>query len=156
MIIDSEAEFKEWMALRASMHRDGFEADLKRECFEAWNQSREVMLRQMAQAMGGLAKETAQAAKWIAELNSTQTTKELVEPVRPGQHLQDELDARGWTHAHFADRLGVTHSTISEFISMRRAILPDMAERIGRAFGTGADVWLGLEREWRERKETEG
>jgi HTH-type transcriptional regulator/antitoxin HigA len=69
----------------------------------------------------------------------------------PGEFLREELEARGWSQADFAEIIGREPTLISEIISAKRAITPDTARAIGEALETGARVWLNLESEYRLR-----
>lgn len=76
----------------------------------------------------------------------------LVEVFPPGEFLREELDARGWLQADFAAVVGKDAKTVSEIISGRRCITPEMAMLIGEALGTGAAVWLNLENDYQLHK----
>ena len=76
----------------------------------------------------------------------------LVEVFPPGELLREEIEARGWLQADFAAVLGKDAKTVSDIISGKRSITPDMAILIGEALGTGAAVWLNLESEYQLHK----
>lgn len=78
--------------------------------------------------------------------------RRLVEVFPPGEFIQEELDARGWLQTDFVEILGVNKKTVSEIISGKRSITPDMALLIGEALGTGPTVWLNLDSEYRLHK----
>lgn len=63
----------------------------------------------------------------------------------PGEILQDELDARGWTQRDFGEITGLNQSVLSLLINGKRAITPEIAKAIAEAFGTSAEFWLNLE-----------
>lgn len=63
----------------------------------------------------------------------------------PGDYLRDELDARAWTIAQFAEIVGRPTQTISEILNGRKTITPETATEIGAALGTSAEVWLTLQ-----------
>ncbi len=44
-----------------------------------------------------------------------------------------------------AVHLGVSRKTLSKVVNERGSITPDMAQRLGRAFNTGAELWLNLQ-----------
>lgn len=67
----------------------------------------------------------------------------------PGEILREELEARGWSQADFAEIIGRDPALVSEIISAKRIITPDTACAIGEALGTSAQVWLNLEAEYR-------
>lgn len=82
----------------------------------------------------------------------TTTDRMLIEVFPPGEFLRDELDARGWLQADFAAVVGKDAKTISEILSGKRSVTPEMAILIGEALGTGAAVWLNLENDYQLHK----
>ena len=73
----------------------------------------------------------------------------MVEVFPPGEFIQDELDTRGWLQSDLVDILGVDKKTVSEIVSGKRSITPEMALLLGEAFGTGPEVWLNLDNAYR-------
>lgn len=67
----------------------------------------------------------------------------------PGEYLKDELEARGWSQAEFAEIIGRSAKLVNEIIAGKTSITPTSAIEIGAALGTGARVWLNLENEFR-------
>ena len=67
----------------------------------------------------------------------------------PGEFIRDELEARGWTQEEFASILGRPLQTVNQIINGKKAITPDTAKAIGKAFGTSAELWLNLETSYR-------
>lgn len=63
----------------------------------------------------------------------------------PGEFLRDELEARGWTQAEFAEILGRPLRTVNEILTGKRGITPQTAKELGAALGTSAEFWLNLE-----------
>jgi HTH-type transcriptional regulator/antitoxin HigA len=63
----------------------------------------------------------------------------------PGEYLKDELDAREWTQAEFAEIIGRSTRLINEIIAGKRAITPVTAKEIGAALDTSPLFWLNLE-----------
>lgn len=69
-------------------------------------------------------------------------------PTHPGEILREDiLPATGLTQAELAETLRVSRRTISEIFHERRPITTDMAHRLARAFGTSAEMWLGLQQD---------
>ncbi len=67
-------------------------------------------------------------------------------PTHPGELLREEtLPAARLTQSDFADRLGVSRSTISELLRERRSVTPDLAHRLARLFSTTPEFWLRLQ-----------
>ncbi|MCI9890158.1 HigA family addiction module antidote protein [Micrococcales bacterium 31B] len=62
-----------------------------------------------------------------------------------GEHLADELQARGWTQADFAEILGRPAQFVSEIISGKKEITRESAAQIAAALGTSAEFWLKLQ-----------
>lgn len=63
----------------------------------------------------------------------------------PGEFLREELEARGWTQADFAEILGRPPRLVSEIIGGKRAISPETAQGLGDALGVDPQFWLNLE-----------
>lgn len=73
-----------------------------------------------------------------------------------GEHLADELEARGWTQAEFAEILGRPAQFVSEIIAGKKEITRESAAQIGAALGTSAEFWLNLQDSyylWRQRQD---
>lgn len=63
----------------------------------------------------------------------------------PWEDLLEEIEERGWSQKDFAKLLWVSTVEVNDLIRGRRNITPRLASRIGEAFGTSAEVWLGLQ-----------
>ncbi len=63
----------------------------------------------------------------------------------PGEFLREELEARGWSQADFADILGRPPRLINEIIAGKRRISPETANGIAAALDTTPEFWLNLE-----------
>ncbi|MGC9452970.1 MAG: HigA family addiction module antitoxin [Oceanipulchritudo sp.] len=50
---------------------------------------------------------------------------------------------------------GIPHSRVTAIIKGQRAVTPDTALRLARYFGTSAEFWLGLQKEYDLRKARE-
>ena len=71
------------------------------------------------------------------------------EAYAPGAFIQDELKARGWTQHDLAEIMGRSDRLVRELIAGKRALTPETAQRLGQAFGTGAQLWINLESAYR-------
>jgi HTH-type transcriptional regulator/antitoxin HigA len=73
--------------------------------------------------------------------------KEVVpaEVFLPGEYIQDELEARGWSQSDLAEILGRPVRLVNELIAGKRGITPETARGLAEAFGTSAEMWLNLE-----------
>lgn len=63
----------------------------------------------------------------------------------PGKFIARELEARGWSQQTLADVMGTSPTLVSEVINAKRAVTPDTAALLGRAFDTSAELWLNLD-----------
>jgi HTH-type transcriptional regulator/antitoxin HigA len=63
----------------------------------------------------------------------------------PGEFLRDELDERGWTQADFAQIIDRPTTLVNDIVSGKRRLSPEIAQEIGAALGTSADLWMNLE-----------
>ena len=69
----------------------------------------------------------------------------VAEAFPPGDFIEEELEARGWSQAYLADAMEQDVEIVAELMDGSREVTPDVAERLGAAFGTGAQLWLNLE-----------
>jgi len=72
----------------------------------------------------------------------------LLAPVHPGGVLADELQARGLTSNALALALRVPANRISDIVRGQRSISAETALRLGRFFGTGAQLWVNLQAQY--------
>ena len=68
------------------------------------------------------------------------------EPIHPGETLKEDLDALEMGAAELARRIGVPADRIAGILHGRRAVTGDIAQRLGRHFGTSGEFWLNLQR----------
>ena len=74
----------------------------------------------------------------------------------PGIILREEfIEDLGITQYRLAKDTGIPHSRVTAIIQGKRAITPDTALRLSRYFGTSAEFWLGLQKEYDLRKARE-
>ena len=71
-----------------------------------------------------------------------------LEPVHPGEVLQEELAARGLTANALALKLRVPANRLTEILNGKRGISPDTALRLSRALGPSAAFWLNLQTQY--------
>lgn len=74
----------------------------------------------------------------------------------PGEILRTEfLDEMNLSQYRLALDTGIPHSRVTAIIKGKRAVTPDTALRLARYFGTSAEFWLGLQKEYDLRKARE-
>ncbi len=67
-------------------------------------------------------------------------------PPHPGEVLREYLGAVTVTEA--AVKLGVNRVTLSRVVTGASGISPDMAYRLGAAFGTSPEMWAGMQMQY--------
>jgi addiction module HigA family antidote len=64
-------------------------------------------------------------------------------PPHPGGFVRRQcIEPSGLTISAAAAALGVTRTTLSEFVNEKRGISPEMAVRLSKVFGGSAETWL--------------
>ena len=80
-------------------------------------------------------------------------------PTHPGVILrEDVLPGLDITQSKLADLLGVSRLTVSQLLNEHRALTPDMAMRLERLLGSGAEGWLRMQEAvdlWEARQQPE-
>ena len=67
-------------------------------------------------------------------------------PPHPGLSVRhDCLEPLGLSVTDAARKLGVSRKQLSEIVNTRSGISPEMAIRLDRAFGGGANTWLRMQ-----------
>lgn len=67
-------------------------------------------------------------------------------PPHPGKSIRlDCLEPLGLTVTDAAGRLGVSRKQLSDVLNGHAGISPEMAIRLDKAFGGGADTWYRLQ-----------
>ena len=69
--------------------------------------------------------------------------------VPPGWVLKERLDAHGVTPAELARRCGRSAKLINEIIAGKAPIEPGTALQLETVLGVDADIWLGIEKDYR-------
>jgi addiction module HigA family antidote len=65
--------------------------------------------------------------------------------IHPGEHIADELEARGMTAAELARTMGVDAARVSRLVNGQTSVTGDTALRLAEAFGTSAEFWMRLQ-----------
>jgi addiction module HigA family antidote len=76
-------------------------------------------------------------------------------PTHPGRIIASALEALDLTPYAAAPLLGVTKQALGNVIGEKSAVSPDMALRLGKFFGNGAELWMGLQVDhdlWKSRE----
>ncbi len=67
-------------------------------------------------------------------------------PPHPGRIVRQEcIEPLELSVTEAAKGLGVTRKALSELLNGRSGISPEMALRLSKAFGSSAEMWLGLQ-----------
>jgi len=78
--------------------------------------------------------------------DATANSANALPPVHPGEILaEDFLSPLGMSARSLATEINVTPARVSEIIAGRRGVTADTALRLGRYFGTTAQLWLNLQ-----------
>lgn len=73
-------------------------------------------------------------------------SKRTRRPSHPGVIIRGlYMEPLGLTVTALAQHLGVSRKTLSKVVNEHGSVTPDMAQRLGRAFNTGAELWLNLQ-----------
>jgi plasmid maintenance system antidote protein VapI len=72
------------------------------------------------------------------------------EVCHPGEHLRDELEARGWCW-RICNPIIISGGTARDIMDGKLDITLGIARVLGDVLGTSADYWMGLQRAWDER-----
>jgi HTH-type transcriptional regulator/antitoxin HigA len=67
------------------------------------------------------------------------------EPFHPGEYIEDELNARGWTHEDLASVTGISRRQLINLIQGKSGITPDTAIALAEAFSQEPVVWMNLQ-----------
>jgi len=70
----------------------------------------------------------------------------------PGEILREELRARGWSQAEFAEIIGRPPQFVSNLLNAKRRLTPESALLIGAATNTPATFWAQAEADFRVRE----
>lgn len=69
-------------------------------------------------------------------------------PHRGSVIRQECIEPLGLTVTAAASGLGVARKTLSEILKSRSGISSEMALRLAKAFGSSAEIWLGLQMDY--------
>lgn len=67
-------------------------------------------------------------------------------PTHPGELLREDiLPAVGLGKSGLAKALGISRQHLYDILNERKPVSPEVAVRLGKAFGDGAGVWLRMQ-----------
>ena len=69
--------------------------------------------------------------------------------IPPGEHLEEELDARGMPRQVLAELMGCSPQVLREVVRGKKAITAEFAVELEGALGIPANVWMSLEANYR-------
>ena len=81
-----------------------------------------------------------------------QDARQPAEVFPVSEYIQDEMKERNWTRLDLARESGLDIEVIHNIIDVNNPITSIISVGLHMAFGTGPDVWLNLDRVWRERQ----
>lgn len=74
---------------------------------------------------------------------------EGIRPIHPGEYVREDcLEPLGLSITAAAKALGVTRLTLSNLVSGKNGVSPEMAVRLAKAFGSTPEQWLRLQMQW--------
>lgn len=74
------------------------------------------------------------------------------EPIHPGEHLAEAIEAMGITAAQLARDIQVPPNRVTGILHGARAITADTALRFSRYFGTSPEFWMNLQQLYELRR----
>jgi antitoxin HigA-1 len=78
--------------------------------------------------------------EYVAKRNSNRC------PTHPGELLREDIIPElNMSKTVIADRLGISRQHLYDILGEKKPVSPDVAARLGRAFGNGAGIWLRMQ-----------
>ena len=65
--------------------------------------------------------------------------------IHAGEHLSEFLDEYGIAPSRLASDTCLPVASVNEILAGKQPITPDTAMRLGRYFGTSAELWINLQ-----------
>ena len=66
-------------------------------------------------------------------------------PSHPGELIRESIQAKSWTVAQCAERLGVTRNTLSRLLNGHGGVSPTMALALERIGWSDAEHWVRMQ-----------
>ena len=73
------------------------------------------------------------------------TDRRAAEAFPPGEFIKEELEARNWSQIELAEIIGREPKVVSDLVTSKRGVTPEIAKALGDAFGTSAQYWMNLD-----------
>jgi addiction module HigA family antidote len=71
-----------------------------------------------------------------------------IEPAHPGEFLREiTIPATGLSKSEIARRLHISRQTLHDVLACRQEVTASLAHRLGKLFGDGPNIWLGMQME---------
>jgi addiction module HigA family antidote len=78
-----------------------------------------------------------------------ETFMRMKNPPHPGRIVRQEcIEPLGLTVTDAAAALGVTRQALTNLVTGKAGVSPEMAIRLSKVFGSSADMWLGLQMDY--------
>ncbi|PSL32809.1 addiction module HigA family antidote [Dyadobacter jiangsuensis] len=90
---------------------------------------------------------------WII-INNSRIMKRGMRPAHPGALIKETIEGlkeetgHDYTQAEIAKGLGITRKTLSNILNEHQGISSEMCVRLSEAFGTSAEFWLDIQRNY--------
>jgi len=78
-------------------------------------------------------------AEYVAKRNPNRC------PTHPGALLAEVVDSLKMPKVEVADALGISRQHLYDLMAEKKPVTAEVAVRLGKAFGDGADVWLRMQ-----------
>lgn len=66
-------------------------------------------------------------------------------PTHPGAVLAEAVAATGLPKTKIASKLGISRQHLYDIMEERKPVTPNVAVRLGKMFGNGAEVWVRMQ-----------
>jgi len=73
------------------------------------------------------------------------TNRRAAEVFPPGEFIKEELEARNWSQIELAEIIAREPKVVSDLVTGKRSVTPEIAKALGDAFGTSAQYWMNLD-----------
>jgi addiction module HigA family antidote len=72
-----------------------------------------------------------------------------IQPAHPGEFLREiTIPATGLSKSEIARRLHISRQTLHDVLACRQEVTASLAQRLGKLFGDGPDIWLAMQMEY--------